>query len=230
MSESRLREIADQWIEALGGPIYHIAGSLSGSGHLPVEGSDLDIWIAIESDIGLARFPGIKHIVEHDGNFYRLLTIDGYVVDVNFRPANEINTSLVAPVYSPLSEEEGRQLAARLAVVVAAVPSIFRRKEFESALFQLDLLRIELVKLMYMNDQRVYAQQYKHFSEIFNDEQLSHILLTYPESTETWYHLRSAYQRMIENIADELRHLAGLEASAEFDTYLLVMRRVGASL
>ena len=230
MSESRLREIADQWIEALGGPPYRITGSLSGSGHLPVEGSDLDIWIATESDAGLAGFPGDKHIVEHDGNFYRLLTADGYVVDVNFRPASAINTPLVTSVYSPLSDQEGCQLTARLAVLVAAVPSMFRREEFESALFQLDLLRVELVKLMYMNDQRTYAQQYKHFSDIFNDEQLSRILWTYPETTQTWYHLRSAYQKMSEYIADELRHLPGVEESVELATYLLVMKRVEASL
>ncbi len=129
--------------------------------------------------------------------FARLLTHSGIVVDLGvFKDSGVVTgceacqmgyadpewtfepTKFVATEAYPsksLSSDELHKIEVDLLVVMAAVPSMFYKGEWESALFQLDLARKELIDLEYRLVNIQPYVLYKHFQEIFSRAALIHL-------------------------------------------------------
>ena len=176
--------------------------------------SDIDIRIAFDY-LGLGQFRhgdrsilnglGIYHISINAGDFLRLLTEDGYVIDLEVHSADHlprVPTGECKTLFSydpdglfvnrdpwsvadfpanPVTREELQRQIIDFSVVFASIPSMVIHGEWESFRFQLDLMRIELVKLIYRAQGVQYAKEYKHFGRWMDRTKLAELALTYPD-------------------------------------------------
>ena len=143
-----------------------------------------------------------RHVVVVNADFIRALTYDGIVFeltalrDLSFwrpedfkllfgeTPTRDIDLERRTPVERwpsmPHTSDELNQLTYELAVVMAGAASPVLIGDIESAMFQLDLSRIDLLKIMWRVKGLRYAVKYKHMREVFSETELSEIRATYP--------------------------------------------------
>src|SRR3990172_8327486 len=124
-----------------------------------------------------------------DYHFVRVITDDGVVVDLDIYKESDAEAlrSVIRPpketwpIRKDYTPESVRRWTTDFAVVMAAIPCTFYSGELESTAFQLDLYRVDLVKVMYAAAGIDYARRYKHFSELFPQEWLDDLNSTYGE-------------------------------------------------
>ncbi|MEZ4863330.1 MAG: nucleotidyltransferase domain-containing protein [Caldilineaceae bacterium] len=114
------------------------------------------------------------------------------------------------------------------------VPAIFYSGEWHSAIFQLDRMRTELIKLMYRRLNIGYSSRYKHFSEFMPPAWCEQFLQTYVQGDPAKLEppaLARAYMRLLELWGEHLQVL-GEEAGGGFDAawFFLIQRQVIAQL
>ena len=114
------------------------------------------------------------------------------------------------------------------------VPAIFYSGEWYSALWQLDRMRNELIKLMYRRLDMGYSTRYKHFNEFMPREWCEQFLATYVQGDPAQLQpaaLARGYIRLLE-LWEE--HLCGLgeRAGGGFDAnwFTQIRRQVTAEL
>lgn len=170
--------------------------------------------------------------VSVNSDFLRVLTAEGIVVDCGVHAAADVEKltctelkvvyhSLVVPLpqlveadmevqypATPMTAEQLRQIEIDLLVVLAAVPSMFYRHEWDSARFQLDLLRVELIKLMYQTNHLRYACRYKHFSDFLPRETLAY---TYADPHRRT--LAQAYSHLVELLHAHMHDMPGYDGA-----------------
>lgn len=102
---------------------------------------------------------------------------------------------------------------------MAQVPAIFHSGEWYSAIWQLDRMRNELIKLMYRRLDRGYSTRYKHFSEFMPPEWCEQFLETYVEGDPARLQpaaLARGYIRLLALWSEHL-HVLGEKAGGGFD-------------
>lgn len=257
------QSIVDRAVEKLKGlpglQAIWLTGSLARGDVVP--GSDIDIHIALE----VVQYTAIwtnrgsrqriiecfePCVVSVNGDFLRLLTAEGVVVDCGVHRAEQLESLKVNEMKvlyhflrtplpqvvehnmraqypaEPMTAEQLRQLEIDLLVVLAAVPSMFHRHEWDSAKFQLDLLRVELIKLMYHQRHIRYAVRYKHFSEFLPRETLAY---TYSDPHRRT--LAQAYGHLVDLLREILVSLPGHYQPGHYNKlFETVAGNVGAQL
>jgi len=129
---------------------------------------------------------------EVDYQFIRVITENGVVVDLDVYKESEAESmrSIIAPpevtwkTTKTITPATVYQQTTDFTVVMAAIPSSFYNKEFNSTAFQLDLYHIDLIKLMYDVAGIDYARRYKHFTEFFPQEWLDDLDTTYADYSQ----------------------------------------------
>ncbi len=117
---------------------------------------------------------------------------------------------------------------------MAQVPAIFHSGEWYSAIWQLDRMRNELIKLMYRRLDIGYSCRYKHFSEFMPEQWCEQFLQTYvagdPATLEPAA-LARGYIRLLELWSEHLTEL-GAKAGGGFDALWCarIQRQVVAQL
>ena len=149
-------------------------------------------------------------VIDHSGSigekiFVRVLTHSGIVIDLDIfmadilgqlsLPPHKILFSRVnhfqfdsLPIKFPnqiwpaksISPDTVHKMMVDLLVVMTSVPSMFYWGQSDSAIFQLDLVRIEIIKLLYALHGISHFNRYKHMSELFSEHHLNKLRLTYP--------------------------------------------------
>ena len=148
--------------------------------------------------------------VDHSGSigekiFVRVLTRSGVVIDLDIFMADVLNSLRLPPykiLFSRINKFNFHSLPVQspsqiwpaqsilpnilhkmmvdLLIVMASVPSMFYWGELHSAMFQLDLVRIEIIKLIFALHGISHFSRYKHMSELFSEHHLAKLRLTYP--------------------------------------------------
>lgn len=199
--------ILKKWNAYLGTLPYVVSWFVEGSlvkdtGLPPCPSSDIDMRVVIADDCpdnfywttilkGIEPYrrsvfaSGTRN--DKDYLFIRVITDDGVVIDLDiYRESDAESMKSVIkppaetwPTTRTITPDTIRQQTTDFAVVMAAIPSSFYSGEVHSTRFQLELYRIDLVRLMYDCVGVDYARRYKHFSELFPDEYLSDLWSTY---------------------------------------------------
>ena len=125
------------------------------------------------------------------------------------------------PTTKTITPDTIRQQTTDFAVVMAAIPSSFYSSEIHSTRFQLELYRIDLVKLMYDVVGIDYARRYKHFTELFSGKQLDDLASTYSggvagDMITLWY----LVGKYLQNLSDKIG--GGFDADWYWNIYAVV--------
>ncbi len=171
-------------------------------------GSDIDI-IAVIEDAAYDRLwnqerarllaPLGECLTLHNQNFTRVLTREGFIVELGAHPLGKVPEISVfdarflfertplsgyTPIHSPVSGSEAWPLARPLDAnrvrgvahnflhAMAKTPRPFYHGEPQSALFVLDRTRMDLTVLMYWQRGVRFAKRHKRFSEVLTQEHL----------------------------------------------------------
>lgn len=185
-----------------------VEGSLATGHENPASDIDLRIVVTEAFNyLELIRSIGEFYVFARDTSrsigereFIRVITQHGVVIDLDIYFVQDLD-SIVVPQFKILLDKTGiqlksmgvmtppelwpaqhpdyNQLTIDLCVVMASIPTMFYGNNPESAMFQIDLMRVELVKLIYLIHGVKYANRYKHMRELFSSEWLKKLSLTY---------------------------------------------------
>lgn len=191
-----------------------IEGSLAEGRGNPASDIDIRVVVANQGDyLKLLDSIAPYHISVMDNQthsvgeieFIRVITADGIVIDFDIYDSvseirvprhkvivNELDIGHLRET-QPLPPNELwpadpmpdlKKMTVDLCVVMASVPTMFYNNNPESAMFQLDLVRAEVVKMMYRLAGVKHFSRYKYFRELFHENWLEKLSLTYPTSAQ----------------------------------------------
>lgn len=190
---------------------------------------------------------GLGDHVIVETRFVRAITAEAVTVEVAGNKTSEIEGRELyeweilfsrlpngRPHFVPLpTEQEGKAWAAWDALTpelvkgyfdiymttMVQVPAIFYSAEWHSAIWQLDRMRNELIKLMYRRLDMGYSTRYKHFSEFMPQEWCEQFLETYVSGDPTQLSPNALAQSYIRLLGLWEEHLTALgeRAGGGFD-------------